>query len=188
MKLDASDDLRSTIKPRPLDGSLDDYWKAPGSGPLHAAWENKPHRIVYDLIAALLYYEKEANARPAPVKFPISDLSGSNPIAQTLLAALDLSMSTREMMEFFASKGWPSGDRERSDRITIEAKLVIDGREFPLKPVIDHWMSLQGEVATSMARAMVEEKAEAVVDRLREIERAVERVMDDCEIRRLNED
>jgi hypothetical protein len=44
------------IKPRPLYYSLDDYHRAPGDGPLHATWEDKPHRLLYDLIAAVKYY------------------------------------------------------------------------------------------------------------------------------------
>lgn len=41
-------------KPRPLNYSLEDYWLAPsGQGPLAAEWKDKPHRLVYDLIAAL---------------------------------------------------------------------------------------------------------------------------------------
>jgi hypothetical protein len=38
---------------RPLQGTLNDYWSAPGGeGPLAPDWADKPHRLLYDLIAA----------------------------------------------------------------------------------------------------------------------------------------
>jgi hypothetical protein len=50
-----SESLIDVIKARHLDGTLDDYWRAPsGEGPLAEAWKNKPLRLYYDLIAALL--------------------------------------------------------------------------------------------------------------------------------------
>ncbi len=37
-----------------LDYTLDDYWNAPsGVGPLAATWADKPHRLLYDLIAEM---------------------------------------------------------------------------------------------------------------------------------------
>lgn len=45
------------IEARPLEVSLKDYQLAPsGEGKVSEAWKNKPHRIVYDLIAAVKYY------------------------------------------------------------------------------------------------------------------------------------
>lgn len=50
------------IKPRPLSYSLEDYWHAPsGVGPLATEWEDKPHRLIYDLIAALLDARQEGH-------------------------------------------------------------------------------------------------------------------------------
>lgn len=37
----------------PADCTLEDYWRAPGGGPLHAAWQNKPHRLLYDLVGEI---------------------------------------------------------------------------------------------------------------------------------------
>lgn len=55
------------VKPRALDYPLADYHRAPGDGPLNATWKDKPHRIVYDLIAAVRYYAQHApTAQPAP--------------------------------------------------------------------------------------------------------------------------
>ncbi|KQY83731.1 hypothetical protein [Pelomonas sp. Root1444] len=48
--------LDCEIAPRPLDHPLRDYHMAPGGGPLHAQWEDKPHRLIYDLIAAVRFY------------------------------------------------------------------------------------------------------------------------------------
>lgn len=56
------------ISPRPLNYPLSDYHQAPGGGPLHATWQDKPHRIVYDLIAAVRYYAASAMGETAPAK------------------------------------------------------------------------------------------------------------------------
>jgi hypothetical protein len=60
LPFEASDQLRYTFGGgRPLRYRLDDYWIAPGGeGPLGSTWRDKPHRIVYDLIAALVYYSR----------------------------------------------------------------------------------------------------------------------------------
>lgn len=56
------------IKPRPLTHPLRDYHAAISEGPLHYTWTDKPHRLVYDLIAAVRYYAQPATqpqAEPA---------------------------------------------------------------------------------------------------------------------------
>lgn len=55
--------FESQIEPRPLLYPLSDYHRAMTDGPLHYTWIDKPHRLVYDLIAAVRYY---ASAPPAP--------------------------------------------------------------------------------------------------------------------------
>jgi len=41
-------------------------------GPLHYTWQDKPHRLVYDLIAAVKHYANQAGqAAPAPVPVPV---------------------------------------------------------------------------------------------------------------------
>lgn len=54
--LQASDELRKTVQPRPLRFyGLDDYWRAPsGEGGLAETYKSKPYQLIYDLIAALL--------------------------------------------------------------------------------------------------------------------------------------
>jgi hypothetical protein len=47
------------MRPRPLAYSLSDYHRAPSEGPLHFTWQDKPHRLLYDLIAALAYYHAD---------------------------------------------------------------------------------------------------------------------------------
>lgn len=44
------------VTARPLDYPLSDYHKAPAEGPPNFTWEDKPHRLLYDLIAALKWY------------------------------------------------------------------------------------------------------------------------------------
>ncbi len=53
--------LQCSISPRPLSHSLQDYHSAITEGPLHYTWTDKPHRLVYDLIAAVKYYAIKAN-------------------------------------------------------------------------------------------------------------------------------
>lgn len=61
-----SDELLRIVKPRALEYPLDAYWQAPsGQGPLARQWDDKPHRLVYDLIAALL---------PRPAGSPVGDV------------------------------------------------------------------------------------------------------------------
>ena len=53
------------IQPRNIveDGeSLQDYWLAPAcEGELAYTWSDKPHRLIYDLIAYCMYLENERN-------------------------------------------------------------------------------------------------------------------------------
>jgi hypothetical protein len=51
--------LKCSVAPRPLEYSLHDYHIAMSEGPLHYTWTDKPHRLVYDLIAAVKYYAKQ---------------------------------------------------------------------------------------------------------------------------------
>ncbi|MFW1924333.1 hypothetical protein, partial [Acinetobacter geminorum] len=48
--------LDCEIQPRPLAYPLTDYHRAGIDGPLHYTWQDKPHRLLYDLIAAVRYY------------------------------------------------------------------------------------------------------------------------------------
>lgn len=59
--------LSTDIAPRPLSYSLDDYHRAPSEGTLHYTWQDKPHRLLYDLIAAVAYYAGKQPATPEPV-------------------------------------------------------------------------------------------------------------------------
>jgi len=44
--------------------TLDDYMNAPSHGPLHPEWQDKPHRLIYDLVARIRKLEaaKEQSA------------------------------------------------------------------------------------------------------------------------------
>jgi len=59
-----SDLLSCDITPRALSNPLSDYHKAPSEGPLNFTWTDKPHRLLYDLIAAVRYYA----AAPQPAQ------------------------------------------------------------------------------------------------------------------------
>ena len=63
--------LDCDIAPRALSYSLRDYHRAGIDGPLHYTWTDKPHRLLYDLIAAVRYYA--APAAPAQVPQPLTD-------------------------------------------------------------------------------------------------------------------
>ena len=60
--------LECSVQPRPLSHPLTAYHSAMSKGPLHYTWQDKPHRLVYDLIAAVKHYANQARqAAPAPV-------------------------------------------------------------------------------------------------------------------------
>lgn len=98
------------VEPRPLEYSLRDYHLAPGEGPLHFIWQDKPHRIVYDLIAAVRYYVAagvtvalaqagEYPELPEPAMFDAVDRQG-NPVshgygASQVLALIDADRAAR---------------------------------------------------------------------------------------------
>lgn len=48
--------LDCEVNPSPLRYPLRDYHRAGFDGPLHFTWTDKPHRLLYDLIAAVRYY------------------------------------------------------------------------------------------------------------------------------------
>lgn len=57
---------------RPLPHPLEAYWTAPdGTGPLDHEWKDKPHRLVYDLISAIVHSdahrEQDAPAAAEPL-------------------------------------------------------------------------------------------------------------------------
>lgn len=57
--------LACDIAPRPLAYPLTDYHRAGVDGPLHYTWQDKPHRLLYDLIAAVRFYAV-AESRHSP--------------------------------------------------------------------------------------------------------------------------
>ena len=59
------------VQARPLSHPLRAYHIAMSEGPLHYEWTDKPHRLVYDLIAAVRFYANRA----APVQEPVKDNS-----------------------------------------------------------------------------------------------------------------
>lgn len=56
--------LECDIEPRPLSHPLRDYHIAISEGPLNYTWQDKPHRLVYDLIAAVRYYAAPQAKQP----------------------------------------------------------------------------------------------------------------------------
>jgi len=57
--------LHCDIDARPLLYPLSDYHHAMSSGPLNYTWQDKPHRLVYDLIAAVKWYAIAQPVQPA---------------------------------------------------------------------------------------------------------------------------
>jgi hypothetical protein len=68
--------LECSINPRPLSHSLHDYHTAMLEGPLHYTWTDKPHRLVYDLIAAVKFYADRAAPVQEPVAWMYEDMMG----------------------------------------------------------------------------------------------------------------
>lgn len=57
--------LDTDIEPRPLRYPLSDYQNAVGGdGDLAHTWADKPHRLIYDLIAAVKFYSEKDDTRP----------------------------------------------------------------------------------------------------------------------------
>lgn len=63
-----SQPLASEVAPGESEYSLDDYMNAPsGIGPLAPEWEDKPHRLVYDLVKRLKMAEPQGAEAPWPL-------------------------------------------------------------------------------------------------------------------------
>ena len=86
--------LACEIQPRPLSNPLTDYHCAGVNGtPLHYTWTDKPHRLLYDLIAAVRFY-----AQPAPARVPLTDEQISNMWAHECVRE----RLTRDLVQAFA--------------------------------------------------------------------------------------
>ena len=57
--------LDCDVAPRPLAYPLKDYHRAMTDGPLNFTWQDKPHRIVYDLISAVRFYTQAKQVQPS---------------------------------------------------------------------------------------------------------------------------
>jgi hypothetical protein len=60
--LTIKDEMYEVVKPRNLREyyNLEDYWVAPaGAGDLAYTWTDKPHRLIYDLIAHIIWLENQ---------------------------------------------------------------------------------------------------------------------------------
>ncbi|MFC5505447.1 hypothetical protein [Bosea massiliensis] len=67
---------------RPLAHPLDAYWRAPGGvGPMAATWQDKPHRVVYDLIASIVHSSAQAASA-------VGSVAASHGHVETVLAEL----------------------------------------------------------------------------------------------------
>ena len=86
--------LECSIQPRPLSHPLAAYHSAMFKGPLHYTWQDKPHRLVYDLIAAVKHYANQAGqAAPAPVAEdadPLQDAANWLVTSRTTTSATEL--------------------------------------------------------------------------------------------------
>lgn len=128
------------ITPRPLEYPLAVYHTAPGSGPLHATWLDKPHRIVYDLVAALAYV-----AQPSQAREP--DQSGEVVVTRNefgSIVAVTRQDSDGRILKVIALLERPSQARELSD----EEILMIAAAESVPTVVIN-------EVIVKFTRAAI---------------------------------
>lgn len=88
----ADDLLACEIAPRPLSYSLHDYHRAGLDGPLHAQWQDKPHRLLYGLIAAVRYYATTQAPAVAP---EVAELVAAAERARDVLAELYAKYQTK---------------------------------------------------------------------------------------------
>lgn len=106
--------LECSIQPRPLSHPLAAYHSAMSKGPLHYTWQDKPHRLVYDLIAAVKHYANQAGqAAPAPVAEDVEDAARYQWIRGPVEESTRYS---RWRIEYWdGPNGWQPMQRERMD-------------------------------------------------------------------------
>lgn len=109
-------ELACDIQPRPLAYSLADYHRAMSEGPLHYTWQDKPHRLVYDLIAAVRYY-----AAPAAPAMP-------NPGSPEASAMIDSVM---------AEYNWPSNTKNAARAGYVAATRLMAAPAAPAEPTLE---------------------------------------------------
>jgi hypothetical protein len=82
--------LACEIAPRPLAYPLADYHCAGVAGTrLHYTWTDKPHRLLYDLIAAVRFYAAAHPQQPAPAGWRLVPVEPSKEMQWAGCIALD---------------------------------------------------------------------------------------------------
>lgn len=101
--------LNCGIAPQPLRYSLSDYHNAPNTGPLAFTWADKPHRLLYDLIAAVKHYAALSTQAAQP--------------------ATDIDEAQIKRMTEQGAKAWAGIDAQslRDGEQPVQARGVPDG-------------------------------------------------------------
>ena len=102
------------ISPRELSYALSEFHRAPsGDGALGFTWQDKPHRIVYDLIAAVKYYAMRVAELESRLEIsPLHNVDGIMARDATIklqderIAELEAERAERERQEPIATVGW----------------------------------------------------------------------------------
>lgn len=124
-----SNEMRRTVNPRPLARPIDDYWRAPGGdGALAATWRDKPHRLLYDLVAALRHHTRDGTRHAPPL--PPHELRGTWPpgVQRAFVEGASWWQSSK-------AGATPFGDECREMEAEAERRYGVPQQEiYPLAP------------------------------------------------------
>ena len=106
------------ISPRELSYALSEFHRAPsGDGALGFTWQDKPHRIVYDLIAAVKYYAMRVAELESRLEIsPLHNVDG--------IMARDATIKLQD--ERIAELEAERAEREKQEPVLWTSKKAID--------------------------------------------------------------
>ena len=106
------------ISPRELSYALSEFHRAPsGDGALGFTWQDKPHRIVYDLIAAVKYYAMRVDELESRLEIsPLHNVDG--------IMARDATIKLQD--EYIAKLESERAEREKQEPVLWTSKKAID--------------------------------------------------------------
>ena len=106
------------ISPRELSYALSEFHRAPsGDGALGFTWQDKPHRIVYDLIAAVKYYAMRVAELESRLEIsPLHNVDG--------IMARDATIKLQD--EYIAKLESERAEREKQEPVLWTSKKAID--------------------------------------------------------------
>jgi hypothetical protein len=122
---------------RPLAHPLDAYWRAPGGiGPMSATWQDKPHRVVYDLIASIVHSSAQNESAVGPVA------ANDSHVATVLEELAALRKEYRPSMGSDVLHSWASDLVAVIDKLKSPPAARVDQLDLDRAAAADHaWLS-----------------------------------------------